>query len=273
MHLRVRKGALGYLCPCPTRTDPMHGHTTTEADVDRIQRMEAVPRILKAVAEITGMRFAAVARVTETRWTACAVLDELGFGLEPGGDLELQTTICDEIRLHQQPVAFDHASEHPVFSRHHTPLQYGLESYVSVPIFRGSGEFFGTLCAIDSRPAEVDNTRVLKSLQLFAEMIGMQLELIDDLDAARTRLRNVQFRQALVTETERDIRDVFQPILTSLYLLRTSPTLSGEDRKMVEEMDTWCLQLSELLHQQLDAAVGRIEQRLSDTLEREVVAS
>ncbi len=57
---------------------------------------------------------------------------------------------------------------------------------------------------------------------------------------------------------------MFQPILTSLYLLRTSPTLAGEDKTLVEQMETWSLQLSDLLHQQLDVAMGRIEQRLSD---------
>jgi hypothetical protein len=30
----------------------------------------------------------------------------------------------------------------------------------------------------------------------------------------------------------------------------------------VEEMETWCLQLSDLLHQQLDVAVDRIEHGL-----------
>jgi len=74
-------------------------HTLTDPnllnDIAEIGRIEAVPRILETVAHITGSRFAAIARVTETSWTACATLDTLGFGLVPGGQLVLETTICD----------------------------------------------------------------------------------------------------------------------------------------------------------------------------------
>lgn len=241
---------------------PVQEPVRRATDVARVQRIEAVPRILSAVARITGMRFAAVARVTDCDWTACAVLDDLGFGLQPGGQLELATTICDEIRQHHRVVAFDHASEHPVFSRHHTPLKYGLESYISVPIFLDSGEFFGTLCAIDSRPAEVDDPVVIQSLQLFAEMIGMQLRLVDELDAALARLGDARFRESLASAHEHDVRDLLQPIVTNLYLLRTSETLSAQDRALVDDMETACGQLTDLIRVQLDVAMGRIERQL-----------
>jgi len=47
------------------------------ADVASIARIDAVPKILEVVCRMTGMGFAAVARVTEERWIACAVRDEL----------------------------------------------------------------------------------------------------------------------------------------------------------------------------------------------------
>jgi len=46
-------------------------------DLLTVQRISAVPAILQVVSETTGLRFAAVARVTETSWTACAVLDRI----------------------------------------------------------------------------------------------------------------------------------------------------------------------------------------------------
>src|SRR3982751_4206073 len=113
--------------------------------VDAITRISIVPKVLETVCRITGMRFAAIARVTDERWAACAVLDKLDFGLKPGAELMLDTTICDEIRVHHQPVIFGHASRHPVYSTHHTPRIYGLESYVSVPIITEDGAFFGSL--------------------------------------------------------------------------------------------------------------------------------
>ena len=40
-------------------------------DIATINRISAVPAMLQVIAEMTGMRFAAVARVTQTTWTAC----------------------------------------------------------------------------------------------------------------------------------------------------------------------------------------------------------
>lgn len=71
-----------------------------EHDIQTIQSIEQVPRILDVCSNLTGMRFVTVARVTEDRWVTCAALDKLGFGLVPGGELPLASTICDEIRNH-----------------------------------------------------------------------------------------------------------------------------------------------------------------------------
>ena len=55
-----------------------------QPDVESVSRIEAVPTILEVVCRTTGMRFAAVARVTEARWVAGSVLDQIDFGLNPG---------------------------------------------------------------------------------------------------------------------------------------------------------------------------------------------
>lgn len=229
------------------------------ADVSSIQRMAAVPRILANVARLTGMRFAAVARVTDSAWTCCAVLDELGFGLEPGGQLELRTTICSEIRQHGQPVVFGDASADPVFAAHHTPAHYGLQSYISVPIFRSNGVFFGTLCAIDSRPADLQDPAIVESLKLFAELIGLQLEAVEDLDTARASLRAADLRAAIVSASESEIRNLLQPAVTTLYMLRTSDTLGDADRALVTELEDSFADVTKLLRRKLDAALGRVE--------------
>jgi hypothetical protein len=57
-----------------------------------VDRIDAVQSILKVLARSTGMRIALVAEVTSDSWTARAVLDEAGFGLQPGDQLELQST-------------------------------------------------------------------------------------------------------------------------------------------------------------------------------------
>ena len=82
-----------------------------QKDVAAITRIDVVPTILEVVCRTTGMGFAAVARVTEDRWVACAVRDEIAFGLVPGGELKVETTICDEIRSSGQAVVIDHVAD------------------------------------------------------------------------------------------------------------------------------------------------------------------
>ena len=64
----------------------------SDADVTAISRLEAVQLILRVLSRTTGLRIAVVARVTKESWTACAVLDNAGFGLKVGDQLDLQTT-------------------------------------------------------------------------------------------------------------------------------------------------------------------------------------
>ena len=63
-----------------------------QPDVLTVGRLEVVQTALRVLRRTTGLRIALVARVTDTSWTACAVLDEAEFGLNPGDQLELHTT-------------------------------------------------------------------------------------------------------------------------------------------------------------------------------------
>jgi GAF domain-containing protein len=135
------------------------------ADVEGVSRIEAVPTILDVVCRTTGMRFAAIARVTDERWVACSVLDEIDFGLTPHGELKVETTICHEIRQSREPVVIDNVAEDETWCRHQTPALYGFQSYISVPIILSDGSFFGTLCAIDPRPARLKRLACFVCLQ------------------------------------------------------------------------------------------------------------
>ena len=123
-----------------------------------------IAAILRKVCDLTGMGFAAVARVTDQRWTACHVLDRIDFGLDPGDELELKTTICNEIRDHRKVVVFDQASGHRYWRTHPTPALYGFESYLALPITLSDGQFFGTLCALDPEPRAVDVPELIATI-------------------------------------------------------------------------------------------------------------
>lgn len=258
-------------------------HTLTDPhllnDVAEIGRIEAVPRILETVAHITGSRFTAIARVTETTWTACATLDTLGFGLVPGGQLVLETTICDEIRQSSTSVVFARASTHPLYSKHHTPRIYGLESYASVPIHRPDGSFFGTLCAIDSSPGNFDEAHVRRSMELLAELVGNYLDKEDRLQEAETALSDAQrdsdLRDQFIAVLGHDLRGPLQAISVAADALEDEAT-SARQQQMLAHIAFGVTRMDGLINDVLDFARGRlgggipISLRESDTLQADL---
>ena len=140
--------------------------------VERLRADPTIEAILDHVCKDTAMGFAAVARVTDTRWVACQVLDKIEFGLQPGDELELKTTICDDIRESGTAVFIDHVAADTDWRTHPTPALYGFQSYASVPIVLGDGRFFGTLCAIDPEPHDVSSPEVVAMMHRYAERIA-----------------------------------------------------------------------------------------------------
>ena len=181
--------------------DPNDG--MSDGDVEVVGRIPTVPSILRAVADLTQMRFVVIAKVTDQRWIACAVLDEMEFGLPPGGELEVATTLCSEVRDHKSPIVIENASLDPVYCDHPTPKKYGIESYIAVPIVMKNGEFFGTLCAVDSKPARLKDETILESMNLFAELVATELGSEGSYDAlieSETKRRESENRIRAVTD-------------------------------------------------------------------------
>ena len=122
------------------------------------------------------MGFAAVARVTEERWICCAVQDDIQFGLQPGGELKVETTICHEIRQNREAVVIDHVAEDQVYCGHHTPAMYGFQSYISMPIVLTDGRS-SARCARSIRGRRrLNNPETIGMFKLFAELIAFHLD-------------------------------------------------------------------------------------------------
>jgi len=147
-----------------------------QADIDAIGRSQIIPTLLETVLLATGMGFAAVARVTEARWVTCSALDQISFGLTPGDELEVETTLCHEVRQFDQEIVIDDVRHDPLYQNHHCPQRYGFRSYISIPIRQADGTFFGTICAIDPEPRQLRDDRVLGMFRLFAQMIAEALD-------------------------------------------------------------------------------------------------
>ena len=143
--------------------------SVTLADDERLRTM------LRRICDTTGMGFSAVARVTEQQWIACLVEDRIGFGLDPGDELKIRETICDEIRDSGEAIVFDDASDDIKWSRHPVPVIYGFKSYCSFPVYLSDGSFFGTLCAIDPAPRHVTDAAIVEMFSDYARTVGVIL--------------------------------------------------------------------------------------------------
>lgn len=240
------------------------------SDVDAVGRIAAVPAILDVICRITGMGFAAVARVTEDRWIACSVKDNIAFGLKPGGELKVETTICNEIRQHRTAVVIDHVEADAHWRVHHTPLQYGFQSYISIPIMLPDGRFFGTLCSIDPSPNKLDTPAIRSMFALFAELIAHHLDAADRLTDSETRLRdereNAVLREQFIAVLGHDLRNPLGAIDAGTQLLARE-NLTQHQSQIVALMRTSVMRMSGLIGNVLDFARGRLGQGI--TLKRE----
>jgi signal transduction histidine kinase len=232
-----------------------------QADIDTIVRVPAVPTILDVICSTTGMGFAAVARVTDERWIACGVKDTIRFGLQPGGELKVETTICHEIRQYGQVVVIDHVAAHEVFCSHPTPSQYGFQSYISVPIVLPDGRFFGTLCAIDPEPRVLNTPTVIGMFRLFAEMIAFQIDAQERMAASEADLleeREVsELREQFIAVLGHDLRNPLASISAGMRALQRTP-LDEKASGIVHLVQNSVRRMSRLIDDVLDLARGRL---------------
>ncbi|GAB2684917.1 hypothetical protein GCM10027037_02840 [Mucilaginibacter koreensis] len=194
--------------------------------------------MLKVICQTTGLGFAAVAHITGDQWIACAVRDELGLGVKAGSQLALDSTLCYEVHVRNKEVVIDNIAQDAKFGSHPAPALYGFQSYISVPIFLKTGDFFGTLCALDSRSAQLNNEHTINMFKLFSELIAFYLSAQNELLVSKGLLTN---EQGVSAEYKR-IRDELE--LSNEKLADTNAALLGskEDLHVAVEaagLATW----------------------------------
>ena len=229
-------------------------------DVRAVSRLQAVPALLKYICQTTGMGFAVVARVTQDSWTACAVQDNIQFGLTAGSSLDVNTTLCKEVYALRQPIVIDHASIDPAFSKHETPRIYGIESYISVPIVRADGAYFGNLCAVDPEPRKVSDPHTLATFTTFAGVIAMLLDSEDQLYAlTQARLdekATSDLREQFIAILGHDLRNPLSAVGTTAELLLRRP--EPDVIRLGERLKTTTQRMGKLIDDVLDFARGRL---------------
>lgn len=232
-----------------------------EADIAAIARVQAVPTILEVVCAATGLGFAAVARVTEDRWIACGVRDGIGFGMKPGDELKVQTTLCHEVHGSRDAIVIDHVADDDVYQRHHIPAMYGFQSYISVPIILADGSFFGTLCALDPRPARLKTPETVGMFKLFAELIAFHLNAHQQLAASNASLlderETAELREQFIAVLGHDLRNPLAAIKGGAEIVQRTP-INNKAASMVRVIQKSVARMSDLIDDVLDFARGRL---------------
>ena len=207
------------------------------------------------------MGFAAIARVSNEKWVACSVRDEILFGLKTGEELQLETTICNEIRQTQEAVVIDDVAKDKIFCNHPTPRMYGFQSYISVPIFRKDGSFFGTLCAIDPKPHRLNTPEILGMFNLFADLIAFHLQSLEQVSVMESKLKDEQvtsgLREQFIAVLGHDLRNPLSAITFSSELLLELP-LDKEALSLISIIKKSSGRMGRLIKNTLDFAKGRL---------------
>jgi signal transduction histidine kinase len=241
-------------------------------DVAAIQAVGAVPTILETVAAITGLGFVCIARVTRDSWTTCAVLDKLDFGLKVGDGLDVTTTLCEEVRDTGKAIIIDCVSQDDSYRDHHTPRIYGFESYISIPIFRQNGDYFGTLCGLDPAPRTLKTQPIVSSMTLFAQLISLQMDADAQLADTRGLLDDeratAELREQFIAVLGHDLRTPLGSILMAVEVGKRKEPDSAM-QALLEHIGRSARRISALVDDVVDFTRGRMGGGIALELRRE----
>ncbi|WP_372620322.1 GAF domain-containing sensor histidine kinase [Alteromonas stellipolaris] len=235
--------------------------SSIERDIRTIQSIEAVPHIMKMLSDVTGLRFICVARVTEDNWTMCAVYDQVNFNLIPGDQLDIKTTFCSQVRKSTKAIVIEHAKKDDVYRQSEIPKMYGFESYFSFPIYNKNGDFFGTLCGLDPRPAVLKTDRIESQIKSFAELISRQMEVDDRLAAVETDLISEQaaakLREQYIAILGHDLRTPLSALKMGVDFL-VEHASDATSQKVLARMDNSAKRMTRLISDVMDFTHGQM---------------
>lgn len=229
-----------------------------QREVEAAFRIDGLPKILDAACSLVGFHRATFARVTETRWVACGIRDHDTMDICSGLELDVKTLICDDVRRTRKPVIINSVSEDPVYRDHPGPRTYNFESAISIPVYFQGGDFFGTLTALGDKPAVLDGPETLRSFELFADLLTLNLDRELQLETSRRELaderRMAQLREQFIAVLGHDLRSPLASIRTSAFVLRRQ----SENAELAGFIDQSVARMSAMINDVMDFARGKL---------------
>lgn len=220
-----------------------------QSDIEAIAAIPMVGTILEVACHSTGLRFAAVSRVSGDRWICCASRDELGMGLKPGDEIPVEPRLRDAIR-DRGGVVIDDIAADETWRDNTASAKYGFQSYISMPIAQEGGRFFGTLCAIDAEPRPLNNPQVTGMFKLFAQLIAHELDMQERLKAAEDA--NAMLQDRFRAGLGHDMKNTLAAMQAGARLLGKS-ALDARGQLIVSEMQSAAQKLSQQISDAMKA--------------------
>jgi len=130
-----------------------------------------------------------------------------------------------------------------------------------MPIILGDGRFFGTLCAVDPRPAQINNPRIIGMFTLFADLIARHIDAHEQMLANKAALADAMtvaaLREQFIAVLGHDLRNPVGAITAGASILKRA-TLSDREASVLAMMAGSADRISELIDNVLDFARGRL---------------
>lgn len=199
----------------------------------------------------------------------------ISFGLKPGDELELETTLCNEVRQKQSALFIDNIDQDQTYWDHPVPKTYGLKSYISVPIYKKDGSFFGTLCALDRKPTKIKTREIEGMFALFSQLISFHLEAVQELDTVSLNLaeerKNSELREQFIAILGHDLKN---PIATTRMCADILLKFSKEElvKKHAGLIKSTSFRMEALIDNILDFARGRLGEGIALVNTRDIEA-
>ena len=166
--------------------------TTTTPDLSPFTDFESASRaVLRFLGERTGLGLWMITRTEGDEWI---VLQSCGHGYDiaDGDVFRWADSFCSLMVAGRGPQAVADLEDVPVYLDAPIGRELPIAAYLGVPVMRGNGELFGTLCAIDPKPQPETLVDELPLVRLLSRLLGTvldadmrQLELTRELEASR----------------------------------------------------------------------------------------
>lgn len=138
---------------------------------------------------------------------------------------------------------------------------YGFQSYISVPTKLPDGSFFGTLCAINPRPKQVNTPAATGMFKLFAELIALHINAHQRLASSAAILdqerAGSELRKQFIAVLGHDLRNPLASIDAGAKML-SKESLAERGRTILSLVEKSVGRMAGLIDDVLDFARGRL---------------